>query len=143
MNLSMFIPVGIIVFSNVFYHISMKSTPANINTFASLVVTYAVASFSSLLMYFITVKNPNLVNEYQHLNWSSIVLGISVIGLEFGFILMYKVGWSISSAEIVAASFLAVVLLIVGYVVYGESITLKKISGVIICLIGLYLLSKQ
>ena len=80
MNLNMFIPIGIIVFSNVFYHISMKSTPANINTFASLVITYAIASISSLAMYFFTVKNPNLMAEYQHLNWSSIVLGISVIG---------------------------------------------------------------
>ena len=143
MNLNMFVPVGIIVFSNVFYHISMKSTPANINTFASLVITYAIASISSLAMYFFTVKNPDLMAEYQHLNWSSIVLGISVIGLEFGFILMYKVGWAISAGEIVAASFLAIVLLFVGYFIYGEPISLQKICGIVICLSGLYLLSKQ
>lgn len=142
MNWSMFIPVGIIVFSNVFYHLSMKSTPANINTFASLVVTYAIASFSSLAMYFITVKNPSLMNEYQHLTWSSVVLGISVIGLEFGFILMYKMGWAISAGEIVAASLLAVVLLFVGYFLYDEPINLQKIAGIVICLSGLYLLSK-
>lgn len=142
MNWSMFIPVGIIVFSNVFYHLSMKSTPANINTFASLVVTYAIASISSLAMYFITVKNPSLMNEYQHLTWSSVVLGISVIGLEFGFILMYKMGWAISAGEIVAASLLAVVLLFVGYFLYDEPINLQKIAGIVICLSGLYLLSK-
>lgn len=142
MNWSMFIPVGIIVFSNVFYHLSMKSTPASINTFASLVVTYIIASISSLVMYFLTVKNPNLLNEYQHLNWSSIVLGISVIGLEFGFILMYKMGWAISAGEIVAASLLAVILLFVGYFVYDEPINLQKLAGIVICLLGLYLLSK-
>ena len=142
MNWSMFIPVGIIVFSNVFYHISMKSTPAGINTFASLVVTYLIASFSCLCMYFLTVKNPNLMAEYQHLAWPSIVLGISVIGLEFGFILMYKMGWAISVGEIVAASLLAIILLFVGYIVYDEPISLQKIAGIVICLFGLYLLSK-
>ncbi|MDO4178698.1 MAG: EamA family transporter [Phascolarctobacterium sp.] len=142
MNLTMFIPVGIIVISNVFYHMSMKSTPANINTFASLVITYLVASASSLAMYFLTAKNPSLMNEYEHLTWSSIVLGIAIIGLEFGFILMYKMGWAISAGEIVAASLLAIVLLIVGYFVYNEPITWQKILGIIICLFGLYLLSK-
>ena len=142
MNWSMFIPVGIIVFSNVFYHISMKSTPAGINTFASLVVTYLIASFSSLCMYFLTVKNPNLMAEYQHLAWPSIVLGIAVIGLEFGFIIMYKMGWAISVGEIVAASLLAIILLFVGYIVYDEPISLQKIAGIVICLFGLYLLSK-
>ena len=36
-------PIALVVFSNVLYQICAKSVPQNLNPFASLTVTYAVA----------------------------------------------------------------------------------------------------
>ena len=137
-----YLPLLIVVVSNAVYHISAKSTPEGLNTFASLSVTYAVATLASVAMYFLTQRSPRLFAEYHHLNWSSFALGLAVVGLEAGFLYMYKVGWSISTAQIVQSAILAVVLILVGYFLYKEVITVQKVVGVAICLVGLYLLNK-
>lgn len=138
-----YIPLVIVVLSNTFYHICSKSTPQGINTFASLSITYAVGAVASIILYFITQKSPNLATEYSQLNWSSFALGIAIIGLETGYILMYKLGWNVSTAQTVQGAVLAVVLIAVGYFLFKETITFTKIAGVAVCLLGLYLINKK
>ena len=94
------------------------------------------------MLYFLTQKNANLLLEYRQLNWSSFALGISIVGLEAGFILMYKVGWNVNTGQIVQSAFLALVLIIVGGIFYNEAITARKVFGVVVCLAGLYLINK-
>lgn len=140
--MNIYIPIIIVVASNTLYHICAKSIPSGINTLAALSVTYSVGAVASLVLYFLTQKNPNLLAEYRQLNWSSFALGIAIVGLEAGFILAYKAGWSVSTAQLVASAFLAIVLIAVGYIFYKEPITAQKLVGIIICLIGLYLINK-
>lgn len=137
-----YIPLLIVVTANTFYQICAKATPAGINTFASLSVTYAVGAAASIALYFLTQKNADLLAEYRQVNWSSFALGLCIIGLEAGFILLYKAGWPVSTAQIVQSAFLAVVLLVVGRVLYHEAVTPQKLVGVAVCLAGLYLLNK-
>jgi len=140
--MDLYIPVLIVVVSNTFYHICAKSSPSNINTFASLSVTYAVGAATALALYFLTQKNANLLAEYRQLNWASFVLGVAIVGLEAGFLLMYKAGWNVSTGQIVASALLEIVLVFVGLLMYGESITLQKLLGVAVCVGGLYLMSR-
>ncbi len=49
-------PAAIIVFSNIFYQICAKGIPEQMNTYASMAVTYAVATIFSTVMYFVTNK---------------------------------------------------------------------------------------
>lgn len=90
--MNLYIPILIVAAANTIYQICAKSTPSAINTFASLSVTYTVAAAASVVLYFLTQKNPDLLSEYRQLNWSSFALGVAIVGLEAGFILMYKVG---------------------------------------------------
>ena len=60
-----------------------------------------------------------------------------IVGLEVGWIYAYKAGWQVSTGFIVQSAFLAAALLLVGYVLYHESLSWNKIVGVMICLIGL------
>ena len=136
-----FIPILIAVLSNTLYNICTKSTPQNLNPFASLSVTYLVGALASVIMYFTTTKEPNLIAEYGKLNWSSFILGLAVVGLETGFILMYRVGWKVSTGQVVSSIALSVVLVFVGYLFYNESITFNKIAGIIVCMLGLYMIN--
>ena len=76
------------------------------------------------------------------MNWAPIALGISVVGLEVGFIYAYKNGWSVSTASIVQSAFLAVALLIVGKLLYREQIDAGKIVGIGFCLVGLFFINR-
>ena len=140
MTLSMLWPIALIVFSNIFYNICAKETPAGINPFASLSVTYLVGALFSALLYFALNKDANLLQEYVHLNWTSFVLGLAVVGLEAGSIYMYKAGWEMSRGQLVYSILLALCLILIGVTVYHESLDTSRIIGVILCMAGLILL---
>lgn len=135
-------PIIMIVGSNVCYHICAKSIPESINPLASLGITYIISAVSALLLYFITSPVKNLAAEYGSLNWTAFILGIAIVGLEFGSINMYKVGWNISVGATVASIALAVILLFVGVLLYKETISVQKAAGIALCLIGLILINK-
>jgi uncharacterized membrane protein len=80
--------------------------------------------------------------EISKTNWSALALGIAIVGLEFGYICIYRAGWKIGVASLVANISLACVLLLVGLFVYKEIITLKQLLGMGICAIGLMLIVK-
>ena len=134
-------PIALVVLSNIIYQICAKSLPAEINPLASLTITYLVAAASSAILYFALTKNPDIIHEYSKLNWVPFTFGLVLVGLEVGFIYAYKAGWPVSTASVVQSSFLAVALIIIGFLLYHETITWNKIAGVVICLIGLGLIN--
>jgi len=135
-------PVLVVVGANTIYNISTKSTPANVNAFASLAMTYVMAALSSVVLFFLTSDSKNLLAELAKTNWTAYALGVAIIGLEFGYICIYRAGWKIGVASLVANISLACVLLVVGYFFYKEVITLKQLLGMGVCAIGLMLIVK-
>jgi len=135
-------PFLLIVLANVLYSICTKSLPSQANPLASLVVTYLTAAVVTTGLYFVTSKGGNLIAEFKHLNWTAPALGVAIIMLEGGFIYAYKAGWPISTLFIVMSAFVAMILLLVGYFMYHEAINLKKLIGIAVCLLGLYIINR-
>ncbi len=135
-------PLAVIVISNIVYQICAKGIPAQMNTYASMTVTYAVATLFSAAAFFITTKGGNILKEFSFSNWATVVLGIVITGLEVGFIFAYKVGWKVSTLATVSNAFLAVALIFVGLFLYREPINWNKVVGVVICLLGLWFINK-
>ena len=50
--------------------------------------------------------------------------------------LMYRAGWEISRASLIASICLAVVLVILGSAVFQETLTVRKIVGILLCIGG-------
>ena len=134
-------PIALVVLSNTIYQICSKSIPGSINPFASLTVTYMVAAVCAGILYAVMGKDVNLLREYSHLNWASFALGVSIVGLEVGFIFAYKAGWPVSTAATVQSAFLAIALMVAGLLFFHEAITWNKVVGIVICLIGLAFLN--
>ena len=133
-------PLALVVLSNVLYHSCAKSVPEELNPLASLTVTYAIGAMVSLVFFYLLNPNADIAAEYRKMNWAPIVLGLAVVGLEVGYIYAYKAGWPISTAQIVQAAVLAVLLLFVGKLFYNEGLTWNKMAGIIACLVGLGLI---
>lgn len=106
-------PLGLIVIANTFYQICAKGVPEKMNPLASLTVTYLVGALASLGFYYLLGKDTDILQEYQQLNWAPFLLGLVVVGLEVGYIYAYKAGWPVSTAQMVQAALVAVVLIFV------------------------------
>ena len=140
--MSIYWPIAVVVVSNVFYHICAKSMPGSVSPFASLTITYIIAGIASAGMFFLFTPNGSLLREYRLLNWTSLALGIAIVGLEIGTIYMYKIGWEINTGHMVQSVFLAIALLLTGLLLYKEVITWTKVLGVAICILGVYFINK-
>ena len=135
-------PIALIVLSNVFYHICSKATPTEVNPFAALTVTYGGGAVMSGVLYYVLNPGGNLLQQYHLINWSTLVLGLAIVGLEAGSIYMYKAGWDIGTGQLVYSAILTVLLLLIGALFYRESITANKVVGILICMAGLYLINR-
>ena len=135
--MTMYLPIALIVLSNIFYNICSKSTPKDLDPFASLTVTYLVGAVASLILHYVIQPGTGILQEFAKMNWAPFVLGLVIVGLEVGWIYAYRAGWQVSTGMIVQCSFLAVVLIFVGYLLYHEAFTWNKLVGIAICLVGL------
>ena len=136
-------PILLIVLSNAIYHIITKSTPPNASPFLSLTITYILGAIITFTLYrFSPAADKSILVNLKNLNWTSYALGLAIIGLEVGYIYLYRQGWNISIGSLVANILLAVVLMIaIGLLFYKEQISLKQIAGVVLCITGLVLVS--
>lgn len=134
-------PILIVILSNTFYNICMKSMPADVNPFGALMVTYIFSAIITAIIFVFMVKPSNVMFELSKVNWTSIVLALVLVGLEVGYVFVYRAGWQVSTASVVANIGLACVLLIVGYFLYRENVSIRQIIGIVVCMFGLVLIN--
>ena len=132
----------LIVASNVIYNVSQKSTPHNVNPFSALLITYASAAVFTLIASLFFKFEKGLLRSFQDLNWTSVVLGFAIVGLELGYLLAYRAGWNISIGSLVANIALALILIPIGIIFYSEGFQISKIFGILLCLTGLIIINR-
>lgn len=136
----MFWPIALVVLANIFYNIITKSTPSDSNATLSLTVTYLVAALCTFILYLMG-EHQGLAEDMAKLNWTSFALGLSIVGLEFGYIHVYRAGWNVNTAPLVANIALACALLFVGYLFFHETLSLRQFIGAVVCVGGLILIT--
>lgn len=137
MSFNYIVPIVIIIMSNVVYHNTAKNIPKGANSFLSLAITYLVGVVITIVMYCLTSKPTKILTEIHKLNWTSYVLGLAIVGVEIGYMYMYRAGWYISKGSLIANILLAIVLIIIGILFYKEHIGLYQIIGIVCCMVGL------
>ena len=131
-------PMLMVVGANTVYNICAKSVPDKLNSFAALTINYLVAAGLSLALFYLTSG----VQEMVKTNWAPVVMGLTVVGLELGYIFIYRAGWKVSVASLVANIALACLLVVVGVLLYKEILTLRQVAGMGLCVAGLLLISR-
>ncbi|MDE6320241.1 MAG: EamA family transporter [Lachnospiraceae bacterium] len=134
-------PMILIVVSNCFYNICTKSTPENVNTFGALTVTYLIGAMLSSILFVCSAGPAGTIMEIKQVNWTSLVLGLSIVGLEAGYVFLYRAGWKVSNGALTANICLAIALIVIGFLLYKETISPRQILGIVVCGIGLFLIN--
>lgn len=134
-------PVAMIVASNIAYNLLTRATPQGVNPYFSLLGTYLVSAAAAAGMYLLTRQGTTAAENFRQMDWTSWALGLALVGLETGYIYLYRAGWKLSLGSLVANITLAVILLLIGLVVFRETITLRQWAGVALCVGGLLLLN--
>ncbi len=137
-----YMPIVIVVVANTCYHLVAKCTPQNTNPFGSLTITYLVAAACAAIGFFVFTPGNNFIAAIRQTHWTAIALGVAIVGLEVGFLYLYKVGWDISIGQLICSAILSVLLIIIGVLFFKEQLSLSKILGIVICMVGLFFINK-
>lgn len=135
------IAITITIVSNVFYHVIQKVTPQDVNPVLSLAVSYLVSAvICFVLLPFFPLKE-GLRESLGKLNWTSVALALTLVGLELGFLLAYRAGWIVSMAGLVSNATVSLLLLPVGMALFSDKLSGTNMIGVLVTVVGLVLMN--
>lgn len=137
-----YLPVLIVVCANIIYDISSKSIPEKLNCYAAVTITYAVLACFNFLLFLVLNPDDSILLEMSRINWAVLVFALMSVGLECGYIYLFRAGWNISVGSVVCNICLAVCMVLVGFLVFHETITLKQLAGVVLCVCGLFFINR-
>lgn len=133
--------IALATLCSILYHVVQKVTPVDANPALTLAVTYSTGAILSLgLLFFYPLKD-GLSASFKQLNWTSVALGVVLVGLELGFLLAYRANWNLSYAALVANIIVALVFIPVGIWVFKEKVTVTNVLGMVVCVVGLVMIN--
>ena len=127
------------------YHLVLKVTPAAANPLLSLMITYALVTL--LLGAILAVAPSGSGFEWRHelrqVNWTALALAAVIVGLDLGFLFLYRSGFEISLGALITQSAAAMLLLAIGVAVFKEKLSMANVAGLVLCLAGLWLVNRR
>ena len=135
------IAIVLTILSNIFYHIIQKVTPQQANPVLSLAISYLVAGLICIALLPVFPVKEGLREALKQLNWTTVALAFTLVGLEIGFLLAYRVGWTISLAGLFSNATVSVLLLPVGYLLFRDRLSGTNMVGVLVAIVGLVLMN--
>ena len=136
-------PIAIVVLGNVLYHLGQRAIPREANAVVATLAAYLVAMIGTMATIPLLARDVQLSSAWRVLNWSTVLVGIGIVGVELGFLLAYRAGWVLGNASLTANVCVAVILLAVGALVFREPLSATRLTGVGVCLLGLWLVTRK
>ena len=133
--------MALVIICTACYHLGQKLINENINPMVSMTATYLVALIVSIVSIFI-FPSKNIVASFRELSWPSYVLGIAVFGIEAGFLIAYRSGWSINVAPLFFNIISTLILVFLGLYIFKEQLSVTNMIGICLSVIGLILMKK-
>lgn len=133
--------IALAILSSALYHFAQKLIPTNVHPILSVMVTYAVSMVLCFILLLFMPPENGWPAAFKQLNGSTLLLALSIIGLEVGFLLVYRAGWNLGLASVVTNVAAALLLVPVGLLLFREKLSLVNILGILVCLVGLVMLN--
>jgi drug/metabolite transporter (DMT)-like permease len=135
--------ISVAIAANVVYHLLQKTIRPDVAAPASLVATYTVALAGSLFLLWMWPKTDTTFEALRRAGPTSYLLGLAIIGLEVGFLWAYRVGWDLSITAAYANVTVAIALVPVGVLAFGDRLDARRGIGLLLAVGGLWLLSAR
>ena len=155
---ALFAPLLLAIAGSVVYHIAAKSipkafdpvaalrggaTPALPAALAPLVATdFQLFRLTNVLVYAIARPRSQAMEPSRLWHPTIAAVGLGALMIELGFLFAYRGAWPVSTASVATNGLVAVVLVVVGGLAFGEAVSTLKIVGVLFCLVGVALLQR-
>ena len=138
----MIYPVLLTVLSSAGYHFMLKQTSMKGSPILVLFWSYMLAALVCLSVLLFKDEEIKVFSVFKDKSWIPMLLALTLVGIEFGYILSYKSGGKVGQVSMITQMVSLVVMFAIGYIVMKEPITFKKGFGIASALFSFHLLSR-
>jgi drug/metabolite transporter (DMT)-like permease len=130
--------VALVAVSLVAYQLAQRSNTAGANPWVPLLVAYIVgAAFCVVALVATSGFGWDAIRGAPR---GSLLLGISIVGIEFGYLEAQRSGWHPASVGLVGNISATLVLAVVAALFLGDRLSPREAAGIGLCAIGLAVL---
>ncbi|MGI9106831.1 MAG: DMT family transporter [Pyrinomonadaceae bacterium] len=139
-----YLPLALVVGGNLLYHVSQKTMPKDVHPLYTMSLVYLIGICICVAGALLLPGEKSFAGTLKESNWWSIfAMALGVVAVEIGFLLAYRVGWNISLASITSSVAVTLLLLPIGILAFKEQLSGRNVIGLLLCLIGLILVTKK
>jgi uncharacterized membrane protein len=138
-----YLPVILMIVGTTTYHIAQKSVPTQVNPVFSLVINYFTALVGTLLLIPLYPSRSAGSWNMKGINWASVAVGVSIVGVELAVLLAYRNGWRVSLLSVIGNSASALLLVGSGLLFFHDHLSIRNVTGIGLCLVGLALITQR
>ncbi len=133
-------PFVLMVLTYVSYQVVLKFIRPDVNVLGVLTLAYFAACMCAAALWF---RNPDLGgNRLEGRDvLIAVLIGVSIVGLEYGFVSAFRLGWPINSTGAIVNVGTALLLVPIGLILFGEQMSAVNFAGLGLCCVGLVLLT--
>ena len=136
------LPILLAVVALSLYHVCAKAIAPQAHPLGVLLAVYATAFACTAALLPLFPLKAGLLETARGLNWAVFALGAVIVAYEAGAILAYRAGWEISLASVLITAGAAALLVPIGLAFFGESPSLTKGAGLVLAVVGIFLISR-
>lgn len=134
--------IVLLVGSIALYQVAQRLLPRALNPWHALVVVYAVALALCVAATLLERGRP-FGESLRSLNWAVPVVALAAVGIELGWILAFRSGWTLSTTGLLSQVGVTMLVVPVGLLFFRERLSGLNIAGVALCLLGLALATRR
>jgi hypothetical protein len=138
-----YLPIVLMILGTTTYHVAQKSVPNQVNPLFSLAMNYLTALAGTLVLIPLYPARTAGTWSIKGVNWASAAVGVSIVGVELAVLLAYRTGWRISILSVIGNTASALLLVGVGLAGFHEHLSARNVAGVVLCLVGLALVTQR
>ena len=125
------------------YQVVQKSVPSGAHPLLTVAAAYLIGALVCILLLLFFPLSQGLYVALRQLDWTTLALAVTIIGIEVGYLLAYRAGWNIGVASLISNSTVAMLLIPVSLFWFRETLSVRQIVGIGLCLVGLVLINKR
>ena len=130
--------IVLVTVSLVAYQLAQRANTAGTNPWIPLLVAYVVGALFCIVA--LAATSDLGLEAIRSAPSGSLLLGISIVGIEFGYLEAQRSGWHPASVGLVGNISATLILAVVAALFLGDRLSLREWAGIGLCALGLALL---
>jgi drug/metabolite transporter (DMT)-like permease len=141
--MTVLLPISLIIASVLLYQIGQKALPIGMNHWHALIIYYLIALV--VVFGFMIFERPEktLLESAKSTNWAVIMVALSIVGIELGWILAFRAGANLNTTGIIVNAVVGVLVIPIGVWFFQEKFTWVNLIGILLSLFGLFLITRK